>query len=84
MRGESGSPNDGDLQTEELISISIDVYTLDEFFGDYQEKLRLQSQSRTSGLESAFLPREPVSVIGNVEGGFGLIGSFNAARIDID
>jgi len=69
---------------EELLSINLQTFIMDADFGVYNEKLRLQSESRTVGIEGAIIPREPVSVVGNVEGGYGMIGSFNGNLTRID
>lgn len=73
-----GYPGDLSNRPEiELLEIGIEVYIMDENFGLFDSKHRLQYQSRTEGIESAILPREPVSVNGNVVDGYGLIASFN-------
>ncbi|MCI4668675.1 MAG: DUF4249 domain-containing protein [Bacteroidia bacterium] len=68
----------------EVLKIDAEALLIDEDFGVYQDKRQLQSESRTEGIEGAILPREPVSVVGNVEGGYGLVGSFNFRRITYD
>ncbi|MEM9721781.1 MAG: DUF4249 family protein [Bacteroidota bacterium] len=66
-------------QEDEFTYYSVDVNTfmLDASYGIFQQKRELQRYNRTEGIEGALIPTEPVSVVGNVEGGYGLIGSFN-------
>lgn len=84
LPGCCGYPNDIRRYNPDLIKIEIETLLIDANFGVFQEKRTLQSQSRTSGIEGAILPREPVSVVGNVEGGYGLLGSFNFAKVTYD
>ena len=73
-----GYPSDLNNRPEdELLGLGLEIYIMDENFGLFDSKHRLQYQSRTEGIESAILPREPVSVNGNVVDGFGLVASFN-------
>ncbi len=65
-------------------SIGLQAFMLDANYGVFQEKRELQRFNRTEGLEGALIPTEPVVVPGNVEGGYGLVGSFNSIVRSVD
>lgn len=72
----------GDIQFREdieLLEIEIRTVLLDQAYAQYKEKYDIQITSRTEGIEGAIFPREPVSVVGNVEGGYGMVSSFNGS-----
>lgn len=76
-----------DIQREqyyEYLDVNVRVVAMTEAYARFQEKLQLQSESRLDGIESAFLPTEPVVIPSNVEGGYGVVGSFNVAEIKIE
>ncbi|MEL6252993.1 MAG: DUF4249 domain-containing protein [Bacteroidota bacterium] len=54
--------------------------SLSKEYAKFQEKLQLQTYNRLSGIESAFVPSEPIIIPNNVTGGYGVIGSFNVAE----
>ena len=59
-------------------SVDVTSFMMDESYGIFQQKRELQRYNRTEGIEGALIPTEPVSVSGNVEGGYGLVGSFSS------
>ena len=63
--------------------VQLEAFLLDANYGIFQKKRELQRYNRTEGIEGALIPTEPVVVSGNVEGGYGLVGSFNSGRWDV-
>ncbi|MEO0899235.1 MAG: DUF4249 domain-containing protein [Bacteroidota bacterium] len=68
----------------EFFSLEVGTFTFDATMGVFKEKHDLQRTSRTEGIQGAIIPREPVSVVGNVEGGYGLVSSFHFSSIKVD
>ncbi|MEM7374015.1 MAG: DUF4249 domain-containing protein [Bacteroidota bacterium] len=60
------------------------VFVLTEAYATYQTKFIQQRQSRLDGIESVFVPSEPVVIPSNVEGGFGIVGAYNHSTIILD
>ncbi|MEO1416632.1 MAG: DUF4249 family protein [Bacteroidota bacterium] len=63
-----------------IVSVDIEMFSMDKGYAIFSEKKFLQERSYTTGIESAFFPAEPVILNSNVEGGYGLVGSFNRTR----
>lgn len=59
-----------------LLSLELQLIMVDQEYADFWEKQFLQVDNRSTGLESVFVPSEPVGVPNNVQGGYGLIGSY--------
>lgn len=77
-----GYPSDfQDFGEVETLGVDLQVYLLDEDLAVFKEKHDLQRFSRTEGIVSAILPREPVSVVSNVEGGYGIVGSYSVTEL---
>lgn len=68
----------------EKLEMTLQVAILTEEYALFQEKLNVQRRSRSQGIESAFLPSEPVVLPSNVEGGFGLVTAYNIAQISVE
>lgn len=81
-QGCCGYPEDIQLaKNNEYQEYKLTVFILTKAYADYQTKLIQQRKSRLSGIESVFVPSEPVVIPSNVEGGFGIVGSYNQSSI---
>lgn len=60
--------------------LNIRALSLTKSYAKFQEKLRTQTYNRLSGIESAFVPSEPVVIPSNVEGGYGIVGAFTVSE----
>ena len=71
-------------QEYNFLKLHLYALSITEDYANYSEKLRTQVDTRLSGLESVFVPSEPVVVPGNVEGGYGLVAAYNVSVIEIE
>lgn len=83
LPGCCGYFQDTDEDNYEYINLSVQVVSMTEAYARFQEKLDLQRENRLDGIESAFLPTEPVVIPSNVEGGYGVVGAFNVTRVEV-
>jgi len=63
--------------------MDIRLLVLTKEYADFQDKLNLQKTNRSQGLESVFIPSEPVVIPSNVEGGYGMVGSYQVVPLEI-
>ncbi|MEO1449432.1 MAG: hypothetical protein AAFV07_07865, partial [Bacteroidota bacterium] len=64
------------IENFEILGFNITMLVADGDLGTFLVKHTLQRESRSEGVESAFIPTEPVVVPHNVEGGYGIIGGY--------
>ncbi|MEM6802936.1 MAG: DUF4249 family protein [Bacteroidota bacterium] len=68
----------------EYKKILIKGISMSAAYARFQDKLNLQVNSRLFGIENAFVPSESVVIPSNVEGGYGVIASYNVSDYTID
>lgn len=71
---------DTDDTNIEFISAELTLFLAESKFANYWEKQILQSENRSDGIEGILIQVESVQVKGNVEGGYGLVSSYNYGR----
>ena len=83
LPGCCGYANERDDKNYEYIDLTLQVISMTDIYAQFQKKLQLQRENRLDGIESAFLPTEPVVIPSNVEGGYGVVGAFNSTTVRI-
>jgi hypothetical protein len=71
------APHPDSVATEYLRPLRIQIFTfvLSDGYGKYHAALRSQSAGRNSGIEGILFPSEATILPGNVDGGYGMVGS---------
>jgi hypothetical protein len=80
------SPGNPILATNRPLRMNIFAFLLSEAYGEYQQALYLQRNGRASGigLDNIFFNSEPVTLTGNIKGGYGMFGSMNFTVLEVD
>lgn len=74
-----GYSTGGNIERENKRLI-IKAFNMTKAYAQFKTKLRIQTYNRLDGIESAFVPSEPVVIPSNVEGGYGVVGAYNLAE----
>ena len=78
---EFGDTDDSNI---EFIHADLTLFMAESKFANYWEKQVLQSENRSDGIEGILIQVESVQVQGNVEGGYGLVSSYNYVKTQVD
>ncbi len=78
---EFGDTDDSNI---EFISADLTLFLAESRFATYWEKQILQSENRSDGIEGILIQVESVQVQGNVEGGYGLVSSYNYGKTTVE
>ncbi|MEL6191519.1 MAG: DUF4249 family protein [Bacteroidota bacterium] len=81
-----GYPEFGDTDDSniEFIHADLTLFMAESRFANYWKKQVLQSENRSDGIEGILIQVESVQVQGNVEGGYGLVSSYNYGKTTVE